>query len=175
MKVNSKDATNPAVTNLTPAERVCVGYDELKSLNIVPKSASRRLRHPSRVRSPIRRDIRAVLRVYGTQRHCGLWRGVELVRELRFDHGGFVGKRQWVSPFRINVEQAYAIFARLLFDTSEREAFWLCFDCTARFAFDKKEVIGFITIFKEGFSQSNATSCRQINCAAVLNCSTALS
>jgi hypothetical protein len=57
--------------------------------------------------------------------------------ELRFHTSGFVGKRQGLTPPRVNVEQALAVFAGLFFDAGQCVAFGFRFDVTDGFAIDE--------------------------------------
>ena len=75
-----------------------------------------------------------------------------MVGELCFDAGAFVGKRQWLTPFRVDVEQTFAVFARLFFDAGQSEAFGFRFDRADGFAVDKKKIIDFIAIFQKSFA-----------------------
>jgi hypothetical protein len=45
---------------------------------------------------------------------CGGW--IELISEAGFDAGAFVRERQRITPFRVDIEQAFAVFVGLLFD-----------------------------------------------------------
>ena len=55
----------------------------------------------------------------------------------------------------------------------KREAFRLRFDCADSFAIDEKKIFDFISALQKRFAKSKATSCGQINRAAVLNRPTA--
>jgi hypothetical protein len=65
---------------------------------------------------------------------AALRRGIELIGELRFHTGGFVSERQWLAPLRINIEQTFAVLARLPLDAGQRVTFGLSFDRPDRLA-----------------------------------------
>src|SRR5437762_1994532 len=78
--------------------------------------------------------------------------GIEAIRELCFDSGGFVRERQWLPPFRVNVEQTLAVLAGLFFDASKCETFRLRFDSADSFAIDEQQVVDFIAILEKRFA-----------------------
>jgi hypothetical protein len=95
-------------------------------------------------------------------------RRIQLVGELCFDAGGFIGERQRLPPFRVDIKEALAVLAGLFFDASKGVAFGLCFDRSDGFAVNKKEVIDFIAIFQKSFANCDSTRSREINRAAIL-------
>src|SRR6266487_790488 len=96
-------------------------------------------------------------------------RRVELVRELRFDAGGFVGERQLFAPFRVNVEQTLAVLARLFLDAGQRVTFGLRLDGANGFAVDEEQIVHFIAAFQKRFADGDSARSRQVDRATVLN------
>ena len=95
--------------------------------------------------------------------------GIEAVGELRFNTGAFVRKRQRFTELRVNIEQAFAVFAGLFFDARQRETFGLRFDCADGFAVNKQEVVRFITPFEQRFANSHTAVSGKIDRFATLN------
>jgi hypothetical protein len=71
------------------------------------------------------------------------WRWVELVRELRLDAGRFISERQWLAPFRIDIQQTLRVLARLFFDADKGVTFWFRLDGAERLPVTEQQIISF--------------------------------
>src|SRR5437879_1938463 len=104
-----------------------------------------------------------------------LWRWIELVGKLRFDPGRFVRERQRLTPFRIDIEQAFAVFAGLFFYASKGVTFRFRFNGADCFSIYKQKVVDFVTALQKRFSNRDAKTAAEIDRPSILDLPTTFS